>query len=53
MKPAHHIKSSSGRLENIGINLDPALEPVLGQQKVKDKGLCGFQVAPLSMASLR
>ncbi|CAJ1352426.1 unnamed protein product, partial [Effrenium voratum] len=23
-------------LENIGINLDPALEPVLGQQKVKD-----------------
>jgi len=24
------------RLENIGINLDPALEPVLGQQKVKD-----------------
>ena len=24
------------RLENIGINLDPALEPVLGQQKIKD-----------------
>lgn len=23
-------------LENIGINLDPALEPVLGQQKIKD-----------------
>jgi len=23
-------------LENIGLNLDPALEPVLGQQKVKD-----------------
>ena len=28
--------SSPLRLENIGINLDPALEPVLGQQKVKD-----------------
>ncbi len=25
------------RLENIGINLDPALEPVLGQQKIKDQ----------------
>eukprot|EP00913_Durusdinium_trenchii_P034419 g32200.t1 len=24
-------------LENIGINLDPALEPVLGQQKIKDR----------------